>query len=378
MIPFNQPLNLGTEADAVARVLASGALAGGGPMTRACEAWCHQQAGAVAGHGALMTPSCTQALELAALLADIVPGDEVIMPAYTFVSTANAFVLRGATPVFVDIRPDTCNIDETLIEAAITPRTRAIVPVHYAGIACAMDEIMALAARYQLLVIEDAAQAVMARYNGKPLGSIGDYGAYSFHATKNYTSGGEGGLLMINRPGMLAQAEILREKGTNRSAFARGELARYEWLDRGSSYLPSDMQAACLLTQLEQAARVNDHRRALWYAYHEALAPLAEEGRVTLPAVPQGAYHNGHLFYLRLADSAQRQRVIAHLAGQGITASTHYVPLHTSPGGQRFARFHGEDRYTTRVSETLLRLPLFYGLSADQQAQVIRALFAIL
>lgn len=366
-IPFNRPLLVGTEADAVAETLASGELAGGGLRTRACEDWFRAHTGAPL---ALMTPSCTQALELAALVADIRPGDEVILPSWTFVSTASAFVLRGATPVFVDISPHTGNIDPMQIEAAITDRTRAIVPVHYAGVSCDMDMIMAIANRHELLVIEDAAQGVMARWRDRPLGSIGHLGAYSFHATKNYTSGGEGGLLLVNDERFAARAEILREKGTDRRAFQRGDVQRYTWQATGSSYLPSEVQAACLWAQLQQAEPVNRRRRALWEAYTAALTGVPG---LTLLKPPAEAEHNGHLFAVRLPDATIREQVRQSLADAGIAAHTHYVPLHSAPAGQEFGRIVGSLAHTQSVADTLLRLPLHYALSDAEQAQVIEA-----
>jgi len=371
-IPFNRPLCLGTEADAVGEVLTSGQLAEGKAI-EACEDWFSKHTGALR---ALLVPSCTHALELAALLADIGPGDEVIMPSYTFPSTANAFVLRGATPVFVDIRSDTCNLDESLIEAAITPRTRAIVPVHYAGVSCDMDAIMALADKYGLLVIEDAAQGMMASWHGRPLGSIGHFGAYSFHATKNYTSGGEGGVLLVNDVRFVERAEIMREKGTNRSAFMRGQVDRYSWQEIGSSYVISEVQAACLGAQLQQAKHVNDVRRGLWNRYAEVFTDLERAGMFCLPKVPEGCHHNGHIFYLLMPSLAAREALIASLAERGVSALSHYQPLHSSPAGRRRGRFHGEDRHTSSISEGVVRLPIYYSLEEDRQALVIRALKA--
>jgi dTDP-4-amino-4,6-dideoxygalactose transaminase len=367
MIPFNRPLNLGGEAHAVAKALALGELASGQAIS-ACEQWFERHAGCLR---ALMVPSCTHALELAALLAGIGAGDEVIMPSYTFASTANAFVLRGATPVFVDIRPDTCNMDEGLVEAAITPRTRAIVPVHYAGVACEMSSIMALADKYGLIVIEDAAQGMMATWRERPLGSIGHFGAYSFHASKNYTSGGEGGLLLVNDARFVERAEVLREKGTDRAAFLRGMVSRYSWRDVGSSYVPSEIQAACLLVQLDQAEQVNMARRAFWHAYRDAFAAHASMGIVSLPGVPEDCAHNGHLFYLILASASARDDLLRGAAAQGIGATSHYVPLHTSPAGIRWGRFQGADRLTSSLASRIVRLPLFYSLANQEQAAVI-------
>ena len=312
---------------------------------------------------------------MTALLADIKPGDEVIMPAFTFVTTANAFALRGATIVFVDIRPDTLNIDETLIEAAITPRTKVIVPVHYGGIGCEMEEIMAQAKRYQLLVVEDAAQGLMASYKNKALGSIGDLGCCSFHETKNYTMG-EGGALLINRENLLERATIIRDKGTNRHDFLAGRVDKYSWVDLGSSYLPSELNAAHLYAQLEAAAMVNTRRLSLWQQYYEQLTPLAAAGRIELPVVPQHCQHNGHLFYLKTASQSERDELIAWLKQDQISTVFHYTPLHETPGGQKFGRFHGVDRFTTSESLRLLRLPLFYSLTEDELATVVERVTA--
>jgi dTDP-4-amino-4,6-dideoxygalactose transaminase len=312
-----------------------------------------------------LTTSCTHATELAALLADIKPGDEVIMPSYTFVSTADAFVLRGAVPVFVDIRPDTMNIDEKLIEAAVTEKTRAIVPVHYAGVACEMDTIMDIAARHHLAVIEDAAQGIMSSYKGRALGTIGDFGCFSFHETKNYSMG-EGGALLIRDEKNVEEAEIIREKGTNRSKFYRGQIDKYTWVNYGSSYLPSDMNAAYLYAQLEIADQINEARLALWNRYYEKLSPLQEAGRIELPVIPEGCVHNAHMFYIKAKDIEERTALIKRLKEKEILSVFHYIPLHTAPAGLKFARFHGEDRYTTRESERLLRLPMYYGLKEEQ------------
>nr|AHF27135.1 lipopolysaccharide biosynthesis protein rffA [uncultured bacterium Contig1668] len=322
----------------------------------------------------LLTPSCTASLEMAALLLDIQPGDEVIMPSYTFVSTANAFVLRGAKIVFVDVRPDTMNIDETLIEAAITDKTRVIVPVHYAGVACEMDTIMALAKKHNLFVVEDAAQGVMSTYKGRALGTIGHIGCFSFHETKNYTAGGEGGATLINDKALIERAEIIREKGTNRSQFFRGQVDKYTWRDIGSSYLMSDLQAAYLWAQLEAADRINQQRLALWQNYYDALAPLAKAGRIELPSIPDGCVQNAHMFYIKLRDIDDRSALINFLKEAEIMAVFHYIPLHGCPAGEHFGEFHGEDRYTTKESERLLRLPLFYNLSPVNQRTVIATL----
>ncbi|AKM48858.1 dTDP-4-amino-4,6-dideoxygalactose transaminase [Edwardsiella anguillarum] len=371
MIPFNAPPVTGNESDYMQAAMASGKLCGDGGFTRRCQQWMEQRFGSAK---VLLTPSCTASLEMAALLLDIQPGDEVIMPSFTFVSTANAFALRGARIVFVDVRPDTMNIDETLIEAAITEKTRAIVPVHYAGVACEMDTIMALAQQYGLYVVEDAAQGVMSTYKGRALGTIGHIGCYSFHETKNYTAGGEGGATLINDAALIERAEIIREKGTNRSQFFRGQVDKYTWRDIGSSYLMSDLQAAYLWAQLEVADRINQRRLQLWRQYHEALAPLVEAGRLALPTTPVHCGHNAHMFYLKLRDMRERSAFIDFLKEAEIMAVFHYIPLHCSPAGARFGRFVGEDRYTTRESERLVRLPLFYNLPDVNQRTVINSI----
>lgn len=362
MINFNVPPYTGKELDYIKIAVENQKICGDGEFTKKCNAWIEEKTGT---RKCLLTTSCTHATELAALLADIKPGDEVIMPAYTFVSTADAFVLRGAVPVFVDIRPDTMNIDEKKIEDAITDRTRAIVPVHYAGVACEMDTIMDIAKRHNLMVIEDAAQGVMAYYKGKALGSIGDFGCYSFHETKNYSMG-EGGALLIRDEKYVEDAEIIREKGTNRSKYFRGQIDKYTWVNYGSSYLPSDMNAAYLYAQLELADEINNKRRDNWDHYYESLKPLADTGRISLPVVPDGCVHNAHMFYIKTADIDERSALIAFLKENGIMAVFHYIPLHTAPAGMRFGRFHGEDEYTTKESERLLRLPMFYALTEDQ------------
>lgn len=362
MINFNVPPYTGKELDYIKIAVENQKICGDGEFTKKCNAWIEKKTGT---RKCLLTTSCTHATELAALLADIKPGDEVIMPAYTFVSTADAFVLRGAVPVFVDIRPDTMNIDEKKIEDAITDRTRAIVPVHYAGVACEMDTIMDIAKRHNLMVIEDAAQGVMAYYKGKALGSIGDFGCYSFHETKNYSMG-EGGALLIRDEKYVEDAEIIREKGTNRSKYFRGQIDKYTWVNYGSSYLPSDMNAAYLYAQLELADEINNKRRANWDHYYESLKPLADTGRISLPVVPEGCVHNAHMFYIKTADIEERSTLITFLKENGIWAVFHYIPLHTAPAGMRFGRFHGEDEYTTKESERLLRLPMFYALTEDQ------------
>jgi len=373
MIPFNAPPIVGSELEYMQSAMASGKLCGDGGFTRRCQQWMEQRFGS---KKVLLTPSCTASLEMAALLINLQPGDEVIMPSYTFVSTANAFVLRGATIVFVDIRPDTLNIDESKIEAAITEKTRAIVPVHYAGVACEMDAIMALAAQYKLWVIEDAAQGVMSRYKGRALGTIGHIGCFSFHETKNYTAGGEGGATLINDAALIERAEIIREKGTNRSQFFRGQVDKYTWRDIGSSYLMADLQAAYLWAQLEAAERVNQQRLRLWQRYYDALQPLAAKGRIELPSLPVACEHNAHMFYIKLRDSDDRQALISWMKEAEILTVFHYIPLHSSPAGEEFGRFHGEDLFTTRESERLLRLPLFYNLTDNNQNTVISSLLS--
>lgn len=362
MINFNVPPYVDKAMDYIRECVKNEKICGDGPFTKKCNEWFEHKTGTAK---CLLTTSCTHATELAALLCGIQPGDEVIMPAYTFVSTANAFVLRGAVPVFVDIRPDTMNMDETLIEAAVTERTRAIAPVHYAGVACEMDTIMAIAAKHHLRVIEDAAQGVMASYKGRALGTIGDFGCFSFHETKNYSMG-EGGALLIQDEKDVEAAEIIREKGTNRSMYYRGQVDKYTWMSYGSSYLPSDTNAAYLYAQLEIAEEINRARLALWERYYEKLAPLAEAGRIELPVVPEGCVHNAHMFYMKAADLEERTALIAFLKENEILSVFHYVPLHTAPAGLKYARFHGEDRYTTKESERLARLPMYYGLREEQ------------
>ncbi len=366
MINFNIPPYIGKEETYIAQAIANHKISGDGEFTKRCSQWIEEHTHTAK---ALLTTSCTHATEMAALLSGIQPGDEVILPSYTFVSTANAFVLNGATAVFVDIRPDTLNLDETLIEDAITEHTKAIVPVHYAGIACEMDRIMEIAGRYGLKVIEDAAQGVMSSYKGKPLGTIGDFGCYSFHETKNYSMG-EGGCLLIRDKDMVEEAEIIREKGTNRSKFFRGQIDKYTWVSAGSSYLPSELNAAYLYAQLEAAQEIYDDRMASWNLYRQLLSPLAESGKITLPTVPEGCIHNAHMFYIKAKDLAERTALIQYLKAHDISTVFHYVPLHSSPGGKRYGRFHGEDVYTTKESERLLRLPMFYGLGADKIRRV--------
>ncbi|WNN52668.1 dTDP-4-amino-4,6-dideoxygalactose transaminase [Hafnia alvei] len=373
MIPFNAPPVVGTELEYMQAAMSSGKLCGDGGFTRRCQQWMEQRFGSAK---VLLTPSCTASLEMAALLLDIQPGDEVIMPSFTFVSTANAFVLRGATVVFVDLRPDTMNIDETKIEAAITDKTRAIVPVHYAGVACEMDTIMALAKKYNLFVVEDAAQGVMSTYKGKALGSIGHIGCFSFHETKNYTAGGEGGATLINDPALIERAEIIREKGTNRSQFFRGLVDKYTWRDIGSSYLMSDLQAAYLWAQLEAAEKINQRRLQLWQNYYDAFLPLAKKGKVELPSVPDDCQQNAHMFYLKLNDIEQRSAFISYLKEAEIMSVFHYIPLHECPAGERFGHFVGENNFTTKESERLARLPLFYNMSDVNQRTVINTILS--
>ncbi|WP_417539704.1 dTDP-4-amino-4,6-dideoxygalactose transaminase [Marinobacter sp.] len=372
MIDFNRPPFVGTEPVYVAEAMKNRKLSGDGPFGEKCQNWFETN---LPAPKTLLTPSCTAALELAAVLIDIQAGDEIIMPSYTFVSTANAFVLRGAKIVFVDIRPDTMNIDESLIEAAITPKTRAIVPVHYAGVACEMDTIMAIAKRHNLYVIEDAAQGVMSNYKGRALGTIGHLGAFSFHETKNYTSGGEGGLLIINEERFTDRAEIIREKGTNRSLFFRGMVDKYQWVDIGSSYLPSELQAAYLWAQLEHSTEINETRLKAWHFYWNQLLPLAEAGYIQLATIPEGCTHNAHMFFLKTANLEERTALLAHLKYQAISAAFHYVPLHTAKAGSEFARFHGQDVCTTSESERLLRLPMWFGLDGQAQQRVVQAIF---
>ena len=362
MIPFNIPPFTGKEMNYIRQAVENQKICGDGPYTKKCSEWIEQKTGTAK---CLLTTSCTHATELAALLADVKEGDEVIMPSYTFVSTADAFVLRGAKPVFVDIRPDTMNMDETLIEDAITPRTKAIVPVHYAGVACEMDTIMDIAKRHHLLVIEDAAQGIMSTYKGQALGAIGDFGCFSFHETKNYSMG-EGGALLIKDPKYVEEAEIIREKGTNLSKFYRGQIDKYTWVNYGSSYLPSDMNAAYLWAQLELAEEINEKRRSIWNRYWELLQPLKEQGCIELPTVPEGCVHNAHMFYIKAKDLEERTGLIDFLRENEIWPVFHYIPLHTAPAGRKFGEFHGEDKYTTKESERLCRLPLFYSLELEQ------------
>lgn len=372
-IPFNKPYMTGKELWHIAQAHHNGWLAGDGAFTRMCHGWLEERTGA---RRALLTHSCTAALEMAAILADIQPGDEVIMPSYTFVSTANAFVLRGAVPVFVDIRPDTLNLDETLIEAAITDKTRAIVPVHYAGVACEMDAIMDIAARHDLLVIEDAAQGIMSSYKGRPLGSIGHLAALSFHETKNIISG-EGGALLVNDPELAERAEIIREKGTNRSQFFRGQVDKYTWVDIGSSYLPSELVAAFLWAQMEEADAITRRRLEIWQTYHEAFEPLEQAGKAHRPQVPAHCLHNAHMYQLLLPDLERRSAFIDNLKSRGINCVFHYVPLHSAPAGQRHGRAMGDLRHTRELSDRLVRLPLWVGLEEHQGEVICQVIAAV-
>lgn len=366
MIRFNVPPYTGKELENIKIAVENMHICGDGEFTKKCSEYLEKITGTAR---CLLTTSCTHALEMAALLCGLGEGDEVIVPSYTFVSTADAFVLRGAKAVFVDIRPDTMNIDESLIEDAITGRTKAIFVVHYAGVACEMDTIMEIANRHGLKVVEDAAQAIMCTYKGKPLGTIGDFGCFSFHETKNFSMG-EGGALLIRDPAYIEEAEILREKGTDRSKFYRGQVDKYRWMNYGSSYLPSDMNAAYLYSQFEMADEINQTRIDRWDQYYELLSPLQETGKVELPVVPEGCVHNGHMFYLKTKDLEERTRLIEFMKEKDVLTVFHYVPLHSAPAGIKFGRFHGEDKHTTRESERLLRLPMFYQLT-EQQVEYI-------
>ncbi len=362
MIRFNVPPSVDGEMDNIKKAIESMHICGDGEFTKKCSEYLEKLTGT---SKCLLTTSCTHALEMAALLCNIKEGDEVIMPSYTFVSTADAFVLRGATPVFVDIRPDTMNIDETLIEAAITEKTKAIAVVHYAGVACEMDVIMDIARRHHLKVVEDAAQAIMCTYKGKALGTIGDFGCFSFHETKNFSMG-EGGAILIRDPEYIEKAEILREKGTDRSKYYRGQVDKYRWQNFGSSYLPSDINAAYLYSQFEVAETINQARLDRFHQYYELLTPLMEAGKIELPVVPEGCEQSGHMFYIKTKDMEERTALIDFLKENDIMAVFHYIPLHTAPAGMKFGRFHGMDRYTTKESERLLRLPMFYQLTPEQ------------
>ena len=367
-IDFNRPAIVGKELEYIKDAVDQGMLCGDGKYTKLCSSWMKERFHV---NQVFLTTSCTHALEMAAYLCDIHPGDEVIMPSYTFVSTADAFVLRGAKIVFVDIRPDTMNIDEKLIEQAVTEKTKAIVPVHYAGVACEMDTIMEIARKYDLKVVEDAAQGVEAYYHGKALGTIGDFGCYSFHETKNYTMG-EGGALVFQDNSFQEKAEILREKGTDRSKFFRGQVDKYRWIDYGSSYLPSEMNAAYLYAQLEECEKINRKRHQIYDYYHRNLAPLEEAGLIERPFVPEGIEHNAHMYYIKVKDLETRTGLIAYLKENGIYSAFHYVPLHSSPAGMKFGRFSGEDVYTTRESERLLRLPMFYNLPMSDVEYIVK------
>ena len=362
MISFNVPPYTGKEMEYMKQAVSAHKICGDGEFTKKCNSWIEKETGATR---ALLTTSCTQALEMAAILADIEPGDEVILPSFTFVSTANAFVMRGARLVFVDIRPDTKNIDEKLIEDAITDKTKAIVPVHYAGVSCEMDTILDIARRHKLTVVEDAAQGVMSTYKGRALGSMGDFGCFSFHETKNYSMG-EGGAILIKDSVKAEEAEIIREKGTDRSRFLRGQVDKYSWVTMGSSYLPSDMNAAYLLAQLELAEEINRDRLASWAEYNETLKPLEQEGIIRLPVIPEECCHNAHMFYIVTNSLEERGRLISFLKDNGIISVFHYVPLHSSRAGMEYGRFHGEDKYTTEISNRLLRLPMYYEIGSDK------------
>lgn len=368
MIPFNIPPCAGKETEYIRQAIESRKICGDGAFTKKCNAWLEERFHA---EKALLTTSGSSALDMAALLCGLKPGDEVILPSFTFSSTANAFVLAGAKLVFTDIRPDTMNIDERKIEAAITEKTRVICVVHYAGVACEMDTVMDIARRHGLLVVEDAAQAVMSTYEGKALGTIGDFGCYSFHETKNYSMG-EGGAILINHPEYIEKAEVLREKGTNRSKFFRGQVDKYTWVDFGDSFLPSELNAAYLWAQLEMADEINEDRKRNWALYHELLAPLAEAGKLELPTVPEGCVHNAHMYYVKLKDLEERGRYISYMKEHGVGTVFHYIPLHSAPAGLQFGRFAGEDEFTTKESERLTRLPMYYGLrEEDVRAAVL-------
>ena len=371
MIPFNVPPFVGFETEYITSAICNRKICGDGDFTKRCSKWLEQ---CVGGAKALLTTSCTHALEMAALLCGIAPGDEVIMPSYTFVSTANAFVLRGAKIVFVDIRPDTMNIDENLIEAAITERTRVVVPVHYAGVSCEMDKINAIAHKYDLFVVEDAAQAITSTYKGKKCGNLSNFGCFSFHETKN-VSCGEGGAIIIRDKKIAERAEIIREKGTNRSMFFRGEIDKYSWVDQGSSYLPSELNAAYLLAQFELVEQIMRDRMESWNFYFGELSELSERGLVELPYIPPDCEHNAHMFYIKVKDIEERTGLISYLKKNGIHAVFHYVPLHSATAGLRFSRFVGEDKYTTKESERLLRLPLYYDMTQDDKVSVVDALY---
>lgn len=360
MINFNEPPFIGKELEYISEAFKNKKVCGDGKFTKLCNQWLEKKTSTAK---ALLTTSCTSALEMAAMLCDIKPGDEVIMPSFTFVSTANAFVLRGAKVVFVDIRPDTMNLDENLIEDAITSKSKAIVPVHYAGVSCKMNKIMEIAKKYNLKVVEDAAQGVTSSYYGKALGTIGDYGCYSFHETKNYSMG-EGGAILLKNPNDSELAEIIREKGTNRSKFFRGQIDKYTWVNSGSSYLPSDINAACLWTQFENVDDIYNNRMASWNLYKNGLMSLEEKGLIEMPTIPEDCIHNAHMFYIKVKDLDTRTKLLSYLKKYGIGAVFHYIPLHSAPAGLKYCRFHGEDKYTTKESERLIRLPLYYGIKS--------------
>ena len=370
MIDFNIPPFTGKELEYMQQAIKNKKICGDGEFTKKCSRWMEKKFQA---NHVLLTTSCTHALEMAAVLTQVKPGDEVILPSYTFVSTADAFVQRGATLVFVDIRPDTMNLDERLIEDAITDKTKVIVPVHYAGVGCAMDEIMEIAARHHLMVVEDAAQGIYAYYKGRALGTIGDFGCYSFHETKNYSMG-EGGALVFQNNDFLERAEIIREKGTDRSKFFRGQVDKYRWMDYGSSYLPSDLNAAYLWAQLEMADTIRKDRLDSWNYYNEELRPLAEAGYIEQPFIPDYADHNAHMYYIKTKDLETRGRLIDFMRKHDILTVFHYVPLHSAPAGKKFGRFHGEDKYTTKESERLVRLPMYYHLKEEDREQVVKAI----
>lgn len=367
MIPFNKAAYIPQGLEYVKDAVETGRIAGDGKYTKLCSEWMEQKFHA---KKVLLTTSCTAALEMSAILLDIQPGDEVIMPSYTFVSTANAFVLHGATPVFVDIRPDTMNIDETLIEAAITKKTKAIVVVHYAGVACEMDTIINIAKKYNIPVVEDAAQGVMTTYKGQALGTIGTFGCYSFHETKNYTMG-EGGALVINDEKYIERAEIIREKGTNRSRFYRGEIDKYSWVDVGSSYLPSEFNVSYLYGQLKMAEEINENRLNTWSYYYNGLKELEEQGKLELPKIPAECKHNAHMFYIKLKDVEERTRFIEYMRANEVGCVFHYVPLHSAEGGLKFGRFVGNDEFTSKESERLARLPMFYNLATEDRKKIV-------
>jgi dTDP-4-amino-4,6-dideoxygalactose transaminase len=373
MIPFNKPPYTGNEEQYVLESMQSSKISGDGDFTKRCHKWFEEK---LQCKKALLTTSCTHALEMAAILIDIQEGDEVIIPSYTFVSTANAFVLRGAKIVFVDIRVDTMNIDETKIETAITDKTKAIVPVHYAGVSCEMDTIMALADKYNLFVVEDAAQGMMSTYNGKPLGTIGHLGTYSFHETKNYTSGGEGGLLIINNEKFTQRAEIIREKGTNRSLFFSGMVDKYSWVDIGSSYLMNDLSAAYLWGNLEKADEINQNRLRTWNNYYVGFKELEEKGLIEMPTISKDCAHNAHMFYLKVKNLEERTAILKQLLENDILSVFHYVPLHSSEGGLKFGRFSGDDKFTTNESERLIRLPMYFGIHENEVEKVVNEIIS--